>query len=179
MEKTIKKFLEFNGKSICFLLKDGTYWVALKPICEALGVNWMRQFTNLKEHEILGPAHATQPMQIDGVQTRDYVSLPETLVYGWLMTINSTSPGLVKYQWECYKILYNYFHGTITERLTALRVETEAEIKFREAVKTLKESEVYKAVQQAKVSVGDSKKLLQQLDEELRSSQMELFPQLN
>ncbi len=44
--KTHQKFLEFNGKNIIFLNVDGTYWIALKPICEALGVDYVRCFKN-------------------------------------------------------------------------------------------------------------------------------------
>lgn len=47
MEKEIGKFLSFNGKSIHFLAVDGEYWIALKPICEALGILWRHQHTKL------------------------------------------------------------------------------------------------------------------------------------
>ena len=43
MKNSIRKFLEFNGKVIYFLSKDGEYWIAIKPICEALGVYSPRQ----------------------------------------------------------------------------------------------------------------------------------------
>ena len=51
MKSKIKKFLEFNGKTISFLCKEGEYWVAIKPICEALGVNYNRQYQNLKKRQ--------------------------------------------------------------------------------------------------------------------------------
>lgn len=31
MEAPIRKFLEFNKKTIYFLAVDGTYWIAVKP----------------------------------------------------------------------------------------------------------------------------------------------------
>ncbi|MBW7868873.1 MAG: hypothetical protein H3C31_11160 [Brumimicrobium sp.] len=58
------KFLQFNGKNIIFLNVDGTYWVAIKPICEALNVDYIRQFKNLKEGKILAPALSKQTMQV-------------------------------------------------------------------------------------------------------------------
>jgi hypothetical protein len=60
MKQSIKKFLEFNGKDILFFYIDGQYWVSLKPICEALNVQWVRQFKNLKEHKILGQLLSNQ-----------------------------------------------------------------------------------------------------------------------
>ncbi len=53
MNKKVSKFLEFNGKRIVLLVKDGTWWIAVKPICEALGVDYIRQFKNLKANRIL------------------------------------------------------------------------------------------------------------------------------
>lgn len=46
--KKHEKFLEFNDKKIIFLSVDGTYWIALKPICEALNVDWNRSYQNVK-----------------------------------------------------------------------------------------------------------------------------------
>ena len=89
MKKDIKKFLEFNGKLIYFLAVDGQYWIAIKPIMEALGVEYTRQFKNLKEDKILGAALALQPMQVPGDQTRNYACLPEFFIYGWLFSIQS------------------------------------------------------------------------------------------
>ncbi len=46
-----EKFLEFKGKPIYYTCESGTYWVALKPICEALGVSWEKQRHKFKEKE--------------------------------------------------------------------------------------------------------------------------------
>ena len=46
-----KMFLEFNGKSINFLAMNGEYWIALKPICDVLGVVWKKQHEKLQNGE--------------------------------------------------------------------------------------------------------------------------------
>ena len=51
---THQKFLSFNGKNIIFLNVDGTYWIALKPICKALNINADRSYRNVKKDPILG-----------------------------------------------------------------------------------------------------------------------------
>ena len=51
--KTHEKFLEFNGKNIIFININGSYWIALKPICEALEVDYIRCFKNAKNDPIL------------------------------------------------------------------------------------------------------------------------------
>lgn len=41
-----EKFLKFNGKNIVFLSIDGTYWIAIKPICDALNIDADRSIKN-------------------------------------------------------------------------------------------------------------------------------------
>lgn len=137
MKNETKKFLEFNGKTIFFITNDGQYWIALKPICEALNVNWNRQFQNLKNNEMLKAMFAVQQMQAPDNQLRNYVSLPEFYVYGWLLQIQSSSTELLKYQWECYKVLYEYFHGTITGRKNLLSEKAKAQIEIDQVFNSL------------------------------------------
>ena len=86
-----QKFLQFNGKTIFFQAYDGQFWIAIKPICEALNLEYTRQFKNLKEDEILNQLLAEQPMVGADNRIRKMVSLPEKYIYGWLFSINSSS----------------------------------------------------------------------------------------
>jgi hypothetical protein len=175
MDKRIKKFLQFNGKNIYFLSRDGEYWVALKPICDALGANWNRQFQSLKEDEFLKAAFAVQQMQVDGIQTRSYLALPEKYVYGWILSINTDNADLKLYKWKCYELLFNYFNGVITKRLSELRVKSEAEILLEEAEKELKQTEQFKNVLALKENIKKSNINLVKLDDELNSNQLNMF----
>ena len=116
---THQKFLQFNGKNIVFLKVDGTYWIALKPICEALEVDYVRCFKNAKNDPILGPALSKQTMQVskNGLsQLRNVTCIPEEFVYGWIFSLKSESEQLTDYKRTCYSLLFNHFHGTITNR---------------------------------------------------------------
>jgi hypothetical protein len=64
MKQTIAKFLELKGKNLLFLQKNGTYWIAIKPVCEAIKVEYTQSFKNIHANPILGPALAVQPMQV-------------------------------------------------------------------------------------------------------------------
>ena len=66
MNKSVKRFLQFKSKPLLFLSKDGTFWIAIKPVCEAIGVEFTHAFMNVNEDAILGPALAVQPMQVPG-----------------------------------------------------------------------------------------------------------------
>ena len=60
MNKKVEKFLEFNGKRIVMLGKDGVWWIAIKPICQALGVDYERQRKNLSKSKIMAQLPSEQ-----------------------------------------------------------------------------------------------------------------------
>ena len=72
MNKQVVKYLEFKGKNIVYLSVSGTYWIAIKPVCEALNINYNRQYQNIKSDPILSPEFAKQQIQVPGKQLRDY-----------------------------------------------------------------------------------------------------------
>jgi len=128
MKQAIVKFLEFKGKTLLFLSKDGTYFVALKPICEALNVNYDRQYRNISSDPIMGQLCAIQHMVAADGKSRKMVCLPEHLIYGWLFSIKSESQELQAYKLECYEILFNHFHGAITGRRELLTLKARTEV---------------------------------------------------
>ena len=64
MKEQIKKVIQFNDHTLFAVPANGQWWVAIKPVCEALNVEYTRQFKNIKADDILGPALAVQPMQV-------------------------------------------------------------------------------------------------------------------
>lgn len=138
-----QKFLEFNGKNLLFLNRDGQYYIAVKPICEALNVVYTGQLKRLKNHPILGPALYICTMQVPGkagFQARKMTCIPEWFVYGWIFSIASDKPELVQYQKTCYELLYNHFHGTITNRKELLVERSAVDTELHEIKKQLRES---------------------------------------
>lgn len=176
MNKSITKFLEFNGKTLTFLSVDGQYWVALKPICEALNVEYTRTFKNVKADLILGQLLAVQPMVGADNKVRKMACLPENLVYGWLMQIQSASPELQKYKWECYQVLYNHFHGTITGRKELLAIKAKAQIEMDEVMNTLDPDQAFK-FEKAKKRMNQITAQLRVLDGEIIQEEKDLFTQ--
>ena len=109
MKQSITKFLEFNGKNLVFLSNDGTYYVAVKPICEALQIDYIEQFKDIKKDSILGPVLCKHTIQIPGDQGRSMICLPEKYIYGWLFSVKSESLALLEYKRKCYELLYDFF----------------------------------------------------------------------
>lgn len=110
------KFLEFKGKNLLFVTRNGDVFIAIKPICEALSVDYIQQFKNLNSDPILQSALCKHTMQVPDDQARNMVCLPEKWIYGWIFSIRSESKELLEYKRECYDILYNHFHGIMTSR---------------------------------------------------------------
>ncbi|MEZ4925585.1 MAG: phage antirepressor N-terminal domain-containing protein [Saprospiraceae bacterium] len=173
--KHVEKFLEFNGKNISLLMADGTWWVAIKPICEALGVKYESQFERISKHRILSQLFLKQGMVAADGKMREMVCLPERYVYGWLFSINSDNEKLLDFQHKCYDILYNHFHGALTARLNILNeLSTNAE-RMAQLEEELQKIELYNEFQDLKKRNAQSSKELKRLDVDLRTGQMSLF----
>ena len=67
-------YIKFNEKNIWYKRIDDTNYIIVKSVCEALNVNYNRQFQNIKDDPILASAFAKQQMQIPGDdQKRGYL----------------------------------------------------------------------------------------------------------
>jgi prophage antirepressor-like protein len=130
MNKQVSNFLEFNGKTLVFLAVDGEYWIALKPICEVLGVDFSRQLRTLKEDPIFSVLWSLQTIVAADEKSRKMASLPEKWIYGWIMQLESKSPDLLQYKKLCYEVLNNYFHGSITGRKSLLQEKAKLQIEI-------------------------------------------------
>jgi predicted RNase H-like HicB family nuclease len=173
-----QKFLEFKGKVISFLNKDGGYWISLPSLCEALNIDANRYYKNAKKDPILGPALAIQPVQVSkngNSQLRNVTCIPEYLVYGWLFSVKSESPELIEYKKTCYELLYNHFHGTITNRKELLLKRKNLDEAIFEVKQSLKEEdEKYKRLQELQNRRKTISTQLNSIDKEL-INQPELF----
>lgn len=179
METKIKKFLEFNGKTIFFVDVNGTNWIAVKPICEALGVNYNRQFQNLKEDEILGDVFAIQQMRDTLNRNQKMVCLPEKFIYGWIFSLQSQSEDLKLYKRKCYELLFDYFHGTITKRKEFLSQRNDIDARLNEINLKLKEEN--ELIQERNRIINEKKLInisLKKLDNSL-FEEKDLFSELN
>lgn len=174
MKNSTKKFLEFNGKSIHFLAIDGQCWIALKPICEALNVDYIRQFKNLQEDEILSELLSEQTMVAADGKMRKMVCLPEFFIYGYIFSIQSASKELQSYKLECYRILYEHFHGAITGRKELLSEKARLQLEIDSCLNTL-DPEVALKLDRAKTQINSINGKLRSLDAEVVEEEKTLF----
>lgn len=175
---THQKFLQFNGKKIVFLSADGTYWIPLKPILQALNLDERRWLQKTRRDAFFRGCLLNMSIQVpenDNNQARKMTCLPEKYIYGWICFLNADNEELIKYKKTCYELLYNHFHGTITNRKELLLQRSELDKQILELKKSLKqEDEKYKSLQELQNRRKTVSTQLNSIDKEL-IKQPELF----
>lgn len=178
METNNSLSLKFNGRSIPYVNIEGTYYIAIRPICDALGINYNRQYQNLKKNEELNGVFAIQQMRDAENRIRNYVALPEFYLYGWLFNVSSGSPVLREYKKKCYYALWNYFHGGVAERKQVLKEQAQVKAEMSELHRQLKsENERYQRLNELKGENLRLTNILKKIDEEEKLKQLVLFNQ--
>lgn len=170
-----RKFLEFNGKDIEFVFADGKWWVAVKPICEALNVNYQAQHKNILEDEILVQLSSEQTIVAADGKSRKMVCLPERYIYGWVYSLRSDSEELRKYKMKCYDILFEYFEGVLTRRQETLADRTVKQARKETLEQELAEDDRYIELQKLKSELSQLNSSLKLQDKELVERQGSLF----
>ncbi|WP_319228353.1 phage antirepressor N-terminal domain-containing protein [Draconibacterium orientale] len=111
---TLTTVAKVNNTEI-LVVENGEKRIAVKPICEALGVSVQGQLTKLKNDPILSSTiKLSFTVGGDGKQ-REMQTIPFKFVFGWLFRIDSRNvkpeakETVERYQLECYNALYNHF----------------------------------------------------------------------
>ncbi len=115
------------------IIQNGEKRVAVRPICEALGIDFSAQLQRLKRDEILSSVVVTITTTGSDGKRYEMVTIPFKYVFGWLFTIDTSKvredakDAVMNYKMQCYDALYNHFtrheefleyrQGIIDERL--------------------------------------------------------------
>jgi len=147
--------IPLRDKEVYYVKANGENYVLIKPICDVFELDSDSHIKDLKKDEIFGPRRCEHTVQLPtDSQSRRYIGLPETMIYGWLLGIkftntmsDDTKDYLIEYKKECYQVLYNHFHGRVTEADTQLKEKVRLENELRKLKNELfGESEKYKSI---------------------------------
>lgn len=113
---TLAQTVNFHNQTLTTLEKDGKQYVAMKPICENIGLDWVSQHKRIQRKEALNSVMVIMTTTGNDGKKYEMLCLPIEVLNGWLMGVdeNRVKPEikdtLVMYQKECYKALHDYWH---------------------------------------------------------------------
>ncbi|WP_130471661.1 phage antirepressor N-terminal domain-containing protein [Candidatus Magnetaquicoccus inordinatus] len=102
----------FRGDQLFIVEHNGEPYVPMRPVVEAMGLEWARQADKLHNPKF-NCVHMSTVAQ-DGKQ-REMVCIPLRKLNGWLFSVNAKKvrPDLKAkveaYQEECFTVLYDYW----------------------------------------------------------------------
>jgi len=110
-----QEIITINNQAIQCLHEENGVFIAIKPICEALGIDWPAQRRKLTDDRIL--SSVVVMMTTTGADGKQYemVTLPLEYIFGWLFTIDTSRvkqdavEAVIRYKKECYETLYRHF----------------------------------------------------------------------
>ena len=170
----MEKHLTINGKEILFSKIDNQYWIALKPISDAFGSDWVRQFKNVKKHKTLSQLLSNTTMVGADNRKREMVALPEKYIYGWIFSINSNNQTILNFQMKCYEVLYEYFHNAISQRFVQLSEKLETKKLISDIELRLKTNNDYIQLQDLRAKEMRLGKNLKELDNDFLNNQISI-----
>lgn len=171
------QFITVNKKRIIITTDKNERYIAIKPICEALGVNYRVQLDKIKCDEVLGQLCTLRGIVAADGKKREMHVIPFNFVFGWLFTINPKNvkseikENVILFRMQCYNALME----TFTKRNKILQVKhnyISERLKLEEELKT---DDRYKKVLELKALEKDQSKILSNLDKGVYIEQLDLF----
>ncbi|MFN8681681.1 phage antirepressor N-terminal domain-containing protein [Paracoccus sp. P2] len=123
--------VNFRQDTLFAVERDDGVFVAVKPICDSLGLAWQSQHQRIKDDPVLSEGITTIVIPSPG-GAQETTCLKLELVNGWLFKVDSrrvkdeeTRQRLLTYQRECHHVLFEHFYGKRHEKPEVI-VEKEA-----------------------------------------------------
>jgi hypothetical protein len=115
MNEIVRTLAKVNKVDIQVVERLGEKHVPIKPICDAVGVDFEGQRQRIERDEILSSvAFMTKATGADE-KTYEMFCLPLKYVFGWLFGIDTgrvkeeARAAVIAYKHECYNALFRYF----------------------------------------------------------------------
>lgn len=109
----------FHGQELALLFDaDQQPLVAMKPICENIGLDWRAQYNRLQRDEVLNSVVVMMTTTAQDGKTYRFTCLPLEYLNGWLFGIDvkrvkpEIRPQLIRYKKDCYRVLAAHWLGT-------------------------------------------------------------------
>lgn len=146
--------------------------IPIKPICEALGVNYTTQIEKLKKHPVYGSFIPLKGIVAADGKIREMSCMPLRLVSGWIFSIHPDNvkeevrERLIEYQMKCNDALYDYFFGNFKR----VNEQNQVEIALLEQL-----TEYTQQREAASNGIRDTRRKLEQIRKERLNDTPQLF----
>lgn len=138
-----------NGIDIAAVIdEDNNIFVPVKPVCQALTIDFSAQVQHIKRHYILSSTVVTLTTVAADEKEREMLCLPLEYIYGWLFTIDAGQVAegrkqtVANYQLECNKALYEHFTGSMRRTIETNNAEIELLRQINSATSDEKDAKV-------------------------------------
>jgi hypothetical protein len=130
------EIVKINNVEVCCSRAGEDVFVPVKPICEALQIQFQAQYNALKEHPIYRSVISLRDTTGADGKTYEMVCMPIKFVFGWVLGINPNNvkevaqEALIKYQLEAHDTLYERFYLMPILQERKLKTIREQELKI-------------------------------------------------
>lgn len=111
------EIIPFHDHQILTLCEQDSTIVVMKPIVEAMGLNWRRQHTRITEHPVISKGITFAGIPSAG-GAQDMLCLTLEHFHGWLLTLDTryikdpVQRALIEvYQSQAFRTIYEHYHG--------------------------------------------------------------------
>ena len=121
--------INFNNQQLLTVEKDGIKYVAVKPICENLGLDWSSQKKRIERDDVLNSTMVIMTTVAEDKKSREMTCLPIDYINGFLFRIDTSRvseeirPLVLYYKRECYKALFEFWNKSKEEEEPSKSVE--------------------------------------------------------
>ena len=146
--------------------------IPIKPICEALGIDYSTQLKKIMEDEDWSSVMGLSPTTGADGKIYEMCCISKKYILAWLLSINPANvkpearQAVREYRNLCYDILYNYFFGNQEKIIEQNKVE----LSLLEEI-----SEIKQSIQANKAKLSEKQKMLERLREERLRNEPLLF----
>lgn len=176
-------FFTFMTIRLPYTSLDGVFYVPIKPICDAIGLNHNSAYKGIKNDDFLGELCNLMPQLGSDGKRYEMLSLPWWTLHGWLcsvdsLRVNSEARATLKsYKMICHKVLHDFFVGSVecmtTRRQLYFEIRTLKQ-RIAERETQLETNELYQQQMNDKKMLKELEKQFKQIDDEEFGKQLQL-----
>jgi hypothetical protein len=119
------ELVRFEDRQIMTMRDDDGIQVVMKPIVEALGLQWEAQLKRIKRHPVISKGMSLTNIPSGGGM-QEATTLQLDMFHGWLVSISPSRIAdehrravIIRYQERAFRVIFEHYHGSMGKRAVA------------------------------------------------------------